>query len=132
MEDKYTVDREERVKSRSNGNLKRELEIVEKKKMMDRVYNVEKGRKRACTKAKKRYYHIIKSLPHSDDNVDASDSIDALNIELEKPKPRKDVVLSLMKSTYYPRRTFILNDPGTVSNKVTKYSAFMMPSVVSE
>lgn len=71
-------------------------------------------------------------LTHSDDNVDASDSIDALNIELEKPKPRKDVVLSLMKSTYYPRRTFILNDPGTVSNKVTKYSAFMMPSVVSE
>lgn len=51
---------------------------------------------------------------------------------MEKEKPRKDVVLDLMKSTYYSRRKHILGYVGSVSSKVTKYPAFKMPSVLEQ
>ncbi len=64
------------------------------------------------------------------DNSDITTEKEALDKEFEKEKPRRDVVLDLMKSTYYSRRKYLLHDIGSVSSKVAKYPAFKMPSVV--
>ncbi len=115
---------------------------------MDRVNNVEKSRRKrkaevdigdSETPNRKRgrpkriitlesRYPKLASPP--DDSGDQQKE-QALALELEKGKPRKDVVLQLMKGTFFTRRQYILHDNGSVVSKLTKYPGLKMPLVVS-
>ena len=55
----------------------------------------------------------------------------ALCKEMEKENPWKDVVSSLMKSTFGKRRQYILCDEGSVTAKLDKFPALRMPPAVS-
>ena len=50
---------------------------------------------------------------------------------MEKEKPRKEVVLPLMKETFHRHRRDILHSDVSVVSNLVKYSALKMPSVVS-
>ena len=109
--------------------------------MMDRVNNVEKDRKRKASSEddlprkrgcpKKMVTSSSRYPPLTVDPSDISQEKEALEKELKKEKPRRDVLLDLMKATYYSRRREILHDSDTVSAKVATYPALKMPSVVS-
>lgn len=61
-----------------------------------------------------------------------TDSEQALEKEMAKDKPRKEVVLSLMKNTFYSRRQYILCNEDPVTSKLERYSALRMPPVVCQ
>ena len=112
---------------------------------MDRVYNVEENWKRKASDAadgldspKKR--GRSKRVLSMESRYPAVRQVDgpvveqitlALSKEMEKEKPRKDVVLSLMKSTFGKRRQYILCDEGSVTAKLDKFPALRMPPAVS-
>ena len=114
---------------------------------MDRVYNVEKSRKRTRTgpdvedsTPKKRgrpkrssnlesRYPLIQSNEPCDD-VSQHQYMQAISKEIEKDKPRKDILLPLMKSTFGVRREYILNSDDSVFAKLVKYPALKTPSLV--
>ena len=89
---------------------------------MDRMYNVEKSRKRKADdiaddiavprkqSRPKRIVFVELRYPavRQADGPEAEQVNIALYKEMEKEKPRKDVVLSLMKSTFGNRRQYIL------------------------
>ncbi len=111
--------------------------------MMDRVYNVEKGRKRnasqseATPPAKRGRSKKIDSIfgsrypavQHTDD-ANADENQKALEREMEHNKPRKDIVLPLMNKLFYNRRQYLLKSTESVVEKVTKFPALKMTSVV--
>ena len=113
--------------------------------MMDRVYNVEKNRKRKAIDAadgldlpkkrgrSKRVISLESRYPavRQVDGPEVEQIIAALSNEMDKEKPRKDVVLSLMKSTFGKRRRYILCDEASVTAKLDKFPALRMPSAVS-
>ena len=91
------------------------------KKIMDRVYNVEKSRKRAAVdeiddtpKKRGRPKRIINlatrypsiQLCAQGDHLDRQ-HIQAISKEMENDKPRKEILLPLLKSTFYVRRQYI-------------------------
>ena len=55
-----------------------------------------------------------------------------LKKELEKPKPKQDVVLELMQVTFPHRRRYILDEAASVRDILHKFPALKMPDVVSE
>lgn len=55
----------------------------------------------------------------------------ALQIELEKNKPRKDVVLPLLKETFPERRHFVLSTQVSVAELTERYKSFLLPYAVS-
>ena len=57
--------------------------------------------------------------------------LNTIEKELQKDKPRKDILLPLMKSTFYTRRRAILRSDDAVTNKLEKYSALKMPPLVN-
>lgn len=59
-----------------------------------------------------------------------SDDAEALQKELEKEKPRKDVVLPLFKRTFPERRQYILTTSDPVSEVTSKYKALLLPYAV--
>lgn len=115
------------------------------KKLSDRMYNVEKGRKRDADDSleatpKKRgrpkrvvtlecRYPSIRPL-EGEDATQQQQRIQAISKEMEKEKPRKDILLPLMKSTFYARRQYILDNDGSVFCKVQKFPALKMPPLV--
>ena len=114
------------------------------KKIMDRVYNVEKSRKRAVVDSiddtpkkrgqpKKRVISLASRYPSIQPNGNDSaqqQHTQAISKEMEKDKPRIDVLLPLMKSTFYARRQCILDNDGSVLLKLEKFLALRMPSIV--
>lgn len=113
--------------------------------MRDRVYNVEKGRKRKAevnleedeTPRKrgrpKRTINLESRYPKltgSLDNTGDQQKERSIELEMEKDRPRKDIVLPLMKQTFYTRRRYLLHNDGSVVSKLTKYPALKMPPVV--
>ncbi len=56
----------------------------------------------------------------------------AIDREMEKEKPREDVVLPLMKTTYSYRRKDMLHNQKSVTLKLETYPALKTLSVVSE
>lgn len=113
-------------------------------KIMDRVYNVEKTRKRKAaddsmdaTPKKRGRPKRVTSLetrypsirPHGDD-ASQQQQKQALSKEMDKEKPRKDILLPLMKSTFYERRQYILDRDDSVLAKLEKYPALKMPPLV--
>lgn len=111
---------------------------------MDRVYNVEKTRKRAAgdpvddTPKKRGRPKSIVSLAsrypsiqqHGNDPVQQQQHKEAILKEMEKDKPRKDIILPLMKSTFYTRRQHILENEASVLVKLEKFPALKMPPLV--
>ena len=67
-------------------------------------------------------------------NDDASNqrNITALQREMEKERPRKDVVLSLLNQTFATRREEIVSDSAdvTLTSILTKYKALTLPYAV--
>ena len=55
----------------------------------------------------------------------------ALQKELEKEKPRKDVVLPLLKETFPERRHFVLSTQVSVVELTERYKSFLLPYAVS-
>lgn len=51
-------------------------------------------------------------------------------ISMEKDKPRVDVLLPLVKSTFYVRRQYILNSEDSVLSKLEKFPALKLPPLV--
>lgn len=114
------------------------------KKIMDRVYNVEKSRKRKCDDCEdsgppkkrgrpKRLINLETRYPKmcaQDEDAGGHPNEEALRKEMEKEKPRKDIVLQLMKGTFYTRRQYILNSEGSVVSKLAKYPGLRMSTVV--
>ena len=110
---------------------------------MDRVYNIEKSRKRKASDSgqdlpKKRgrpksVINLESRYPTvCPEEIGSSDShfVEALSKEMEKENPRKDVILQLMKSTFYSRRRYILQSESSVTCKLEKFPALKMPPVV--
>lgn len=114
---------------------------------MDRVYNVEKTRKRArtgpntaedgtCTAKKrgrpKRSSDLESRYPliQLRDDASAQQHVQAISVEMEREKPRKDILLPLMKSTFGVRRQYILSSDDCVFTKLDKYPALKMPALV--
>ena len=64
------------------------------------------------------------------DNVD-EDDIKALQLELAKDKPRKDVVLPLFKKTFPERRQYVLLTQMSVADLTERYRGFLLPYAVS-
>lgn len=115
--------------------------------MLDRVYNLEKGRKRKrsttdddSTPTKRGRPKKITSLeyryPPTHDNSAQDPTVEkqnfeALSKETEKSKPRKEIVLPLMKSCFFSCWQYVMNDAQLVTDILGKYPALKMPSVVS-
>jgi hypothetical protein len=59
------------------------------------------------------------------------DKIKALQIELGKKKPRKDIVLPLLKETFPERRQFVLTTQVSVAELTERYKSFLLPYAVS-
>lgn len=114
------------------------------KKIMDRVYNVEKSRKRAAQDSiddaiprkrgrPKRVINLASRYPPlqpSTSDPAQEQHMQAIVKEMEKEKPRKDILLPLMKSTFYVRRQHILDSEETVTTKLERFPALRMPPVV--
>ena len=64
-------------------------------------------------------------------DVDDRQAADALNKELEKDKPRKDVVLQCAKNSFTERRQYILSTQASVADIISRYKALSLPYVVS-
>lgn len=113
------------------------------RKMMDRVNNVEKTRKRVAVNSldetprkRGRPKRVISletrypSIRPQGDERTQQEHVQALSKELGKDKPRKEILLPLMKSTFYERRQYILNSCESVLTKLEKYPALRMPPLV--
>lgn len=82
---------------------------------------------------------ILRRYPTSNDicssDLDNPESMEkhmrAISSELAKAKPRDTVLLPLMKSTFAPRRLFVLNDADSVNAILQEYPALSRPAVVS-
>ena len=64
------------------------------------------------------------------DSDDSSQQYDAIAKELEKPNPRKEILLPLMKATFYSRRKYVLESNDSVFNKLSKFPGLKLPSLV--
>lgn len=64
-------------------------------------------------------------------NTDDGEAAEALCKELEKDKPRRDVVLPLFKETFPERRQYILSTQSSVAEITTRYKALSLPYAVS-
>ena len=113
---------------------------------MDRIYNVEKTRKRKisdsmgendATKKRGRPKRVInletrypQIFPPVSDPSEQQ-KVESLAKEMEREISRKEVVLPLMKATFYNRRQFILHSDGLVISKLESFPALKMISVVN-
>lgn len=116
-------------------------------KLIDRLYNVEKKRARLAegendeSPARKRgrprknesgltsrYPEV--NLGETLDMATLQNHMDAVAKELQKTQPRKEVILSLMKSLFPSRRSYILHDASSVVTTLEIYPALKFPYVV--
>lgn len=110
------------------------------KKLIERVHNVAKaGRKRSTTSTlppakrgrPKSDNPILKRYPplRMTEEVDEND-VQALQVELAKDKPRKDVVLPLIKNTFAERRQYVLSTQVSIADVTERYKSFLLPYAV--
>ena len=110
------------------------------KKLIERVHNVAKaGRKRSTTSAvppakrgrPKSDNPILKRYPplRMTEEIDEND-VQALQVELAKDKPRKDVVLPLIKNTFAERRQYVLSTQVSIADVTERYKSFLLPYAV--
>ena len=115
------------------------------KKLIERVHNVAKTGKRSCsdptTSASKRgrpkdapLMQRYPPLPCVDDEIHENEKEEqALKKELQKEKPRKEVIIQLMRATFQCRRCYILTKSSseTVLHVSSNFKALTIPYVVS-
>ena len=65
-----------------------------------------------------------------DDSRSAEEHYKAIQEEMRKAKPRYQVLLPLMKSTFHDRRIFVQNDAKTVACILNNHPALVQPTVV--
>ena len=113
-------------------------------RITERVYNLEKGQKKrpasddsepTLPSGKKgrlvNRYPPVNEAEMLDEDV-YQRHLKALNNELEKSKPRKDVLVDLMTVTYSNRRTYILEQAESVQEIIEKFPAFLKyPEIVN-
>ena len=75
-------------------------------------------------------YPINTRQSTSDDPASIQSHIDALENEMKKSKPRDQILLPLMKSTFDIRREFVRDVAVSVRSILDKYPALTHPSVV--
>ena len=63
---------------------------------------------------------LLRYPPVEETEIDTT-SAEALKCELTKERPRKELVLTLMKKTFPSRRTFILQDAKSVTEILLKH-----------
>ena len=111
---------------------------------MDRVYNVEKSRKRVAVDSiddtprkrgrPKQVTNLVSRYPplqhHGNDPSQQQQTSQAILKEMEKEKPRKDILLPLLRSTFCVRRQYILESNESVIAKLEKFPALKMPPLV--
>lgn len=117
------------------------------KKLIDRINNSEKHRKAKRKRAssdddstppkkrgrpKKNISDSRYPQPMKTEGGDSRKSLEALEIEIKKEHPRKEVVLPLMKSCFMERRDFVINDASCAVEILQKYPALKLSSVVSQ
>ena len=119
------------------------------KRIIDRVHNIRStsSRKRASTddiegtptkRGRPKGSSLLNRyppVPDSDnDTVSNERNLIALKKEMEKEKPRKDVILSLLHQTFQIRRDEILSDRNevSVSSILSSYKALSLPYAVSK
>ena len=74
---------------------------------------------------------ILQRYPPLQPSVDIDeDRINALQTELGKEKPRKDILL-LLKETFPERRQFVLSMQVSVAELTERYKSFLLPYAVS-
>ena len=112
-----------------------------KKKLIERVHNVAKaGQKRSSEQSSavnhgrpKHEDHILARYPpmqYVADDVD-EDKLKALQVELERVKPRRDIIVLLYKDTFTERRQFVLSAQViSVDDLIKRYKGFTLPYVV--
>lgn len=70
-------------------------------------------------------------LSHAEgSNEEAKLALEALSKEMSNAKPRRDIFLPLMKSTFSLRRQYILHDALSVENILQEYPAMKHTNVV--
>ena len=87
-----------------------------------------RGRPKADNPIMQRY----PPLPYDDEFHDYEQEEQALKKELEKEKPRKEVIVQLMRSTFQSRRRYILTKSSneTVLHLTSNFKALVIPHVV--
>ena len=105
--------------------------------MIDRVYNVQKGCRRReddssqPTKKKRKGLDRYPPVANPSDEATYNRHASAMEKELEKVKPRKEVLLELMKATFPQRRRQILSDEYcSVKEVMETYPALSYPDIV--
>ena len=74
---------------------------------------------------------VLQRYPPLEISSDDSGAAEALSKELEKDKPRRDVVLRCAKDTFTERRQYILTTETSVADIIARYKALSLPYVVS-
>lgn len=115
------------------------------KKLIERAHNVAKSGKRPSSEpsastpkrgrptAASPILQRYPPLPCADEVQDSDQEEQALKKELEKEKPRKDVVVQLLRATFQSRRRYILTKSAseTVLELTSTFKALAQPYVVS-
>lgn len=78
-----------------------------------------------------RRYPMGNDVPPAESDETIQQHKKAISKELDKAKPRDSVLLPLMRSTYGPRRLFILNEATSVGEILDVYPALSRQAVVS-
>ena len=111
------------------------------KRLIERVYNVEKSQ------VKEKHHSDDDSSPPPKktksgsqyppiDHLRACDDLTydrhltAMDNELKKEKPRKEVIAELMRNTFVQRREFVLNVAESVTDILQKYEGLKMADMV--
>ena len=112
--------------------------------MLERVRNVLKiARKRGASmpqtteekprpkknKMNERYPILDPLIVDNEESMAAHEA--AIEAELTKKKPKDTTLIHLMKSTYFSRRPYILEEAISVSQILEKYPALNRPAIVS-
>ena len=104
-------------------------------KLIDRIYNVEKGRKRKERENSEEHTTPKRGRPKKNvsihsrypavelegDEITYKRNCTAIMKECEKNKPRKDIILPLLKETYSYRRSYILHDAISAMDVLHKF-----------
>jgi hypothetical protein len=106
------------------------------------VYNVEKGNLKAkrrqsgednaaCPPKKSKNHTMYPALdePESDE-ITYERHMTAMNQEMSKEKPRKEVVTELLTQTFVQRRNFVLNEAQTTMEILEKYPGLKISDMV--
>ena len=88
-------------------------------------------RKKIKTELLKRYPVTSFKSTLSDDAASIQSHLKTINEELKKTKPRDQLLLPLMKSTFTIRRDYVQNEANSVKDILEKYPALNRPAVVN-